>query len=57
MVEEFAGVKFNSCLLDEKSLGKDNTIASLSFGTERKFLFKHKRMLNTILYNRKEDKQ
>jgi alkylated DNA repair dioxygenase AlkB len=57
MVEEFAGVKFNSCLLnlyhngnegmgwhsdDEKSLGKDNTIASLSFGAERKFLLKHK---------------
>jgi alkylated DNA repair dioxygenase AlkB len=70
MVEEFAGVKFNSCLLnlyhngneamgwhcdDEKSLGKDNTIASLSFGAERKFLFKHKRMLNTILHNRKEE--
>jgi alkylated DNA repair dioxygenase AlkB len=57
MVEEFAGAKFNSCLLnlyhngnegmgwhsdDEKSLGKDNTIASLSFGAERKLLFKHK---------------
>ena len=57
MVEEFAGVKFNSCLLnlyhngdegmgwhsdDEESLGKNNTIASLSLGAERKFLFKHK---------------
>jgi alkylated DNA repair dioxygenase AlkB len=57
-VEELVGAKFNSCLLnlyhdgkegmgwhsdDEKSLGKNNTIASLSLGTERKFLFKHKR--------------
>src|SRR5918996_3180142 len=57
MVEEFAGVKFNSYLLnlyhngdegmgwhsdDEESLGKNNTIASLSLGAERKFLFKHK---------------
>jgi 2OG-Fe(II) oxygenase superfamily len=40
---------------DEKSLGKNNTIASLSLGAERKFLFKHKRVLNTILYNRKEE--
>jgi alkylated DNA repair dioxygenase AlkB len=57
VVEELAGTKFNSCLLnlyhngnegmgwhsdDEKSLGKNNTIASLSLGAERKFLFKHK---------------
>ncbi len=63
MVEEFAGVKFNSCLLnlyhngnegmgwhsdDEKSLEKDNTIASLSFGAERKFLFKHKQTKQII---------
>jgi alkylated DNA repair dioxygenase AlkB len=63
MVEEFAGAKFNSCLLnlyhngnegmgwhsdDEKSLGKDNTIASLSFGAERKFLFKHKQTKQII---------
>jgi alkylated DNA repair dioxygenase AlkB len=56
-VEELAGTKFNSCLLnlyhngnegmgwhsdDEKPLGKNNTIASLSFGAERKFSFKHK---------------
>ena len=27
---------------DEKSLGKNNTIASLSFGAERNFSFKHK---------------
>jgi alkylated DNA repair dioxygenase AlkB len=57
IVEEFAGTTFNSCLLnlyhngdegmgwhsdDEESLGKNNTIASLSLGAERKFLFKHK---------------
>ena len=57
IVEELAVIKFNSCLLnlyhngneglgwhsdDEESLGKNNTIASLSFGAERKFLFKHK---------------
>jgi alkylated DNA repair dioxygenase AlkB len=56
-VEELVGTKFNSCLLnlyhngnegmgwhsdDEKPLGKNNTIASLSFGAERKFSFKHK---------------
>jgi alkylated DNA repair dioxygenase AlkB len=57
IVEEVAVTKFNSCLLnlyhngnegmgwhsdDEKSLGKNNTIASLSFGAERNFSFKHK---------------
>lgn len=57
IVEDFAGTTFNSCLLnlyhngdegmgwhsdDEESLGKNNTIASLSLGAERKFLFKHK---------------
>ena len=58
IVVKLAGAKFNSCLLnlyhngdegmgrhsdDEESLGKNNTIASLSLGAERKFLFKHKR--------------
>lgn len=57
IVEEKAAVKFNSCLLnlyhngdegmawhsdDEKSLGTNTTIASLSFGAERKFSLKHK---------------
>ena len=57
IVEEKAAVKFNSCLLnlyhngdegmawhsdDEKSLGTNTTIASLSFGVERKFSLKHK---------------
>src|SRR5918911_1442957 len=64
IVEEYAGIKFNSCLLnlyhngnegmgwhsdDEESLGKDNnTIASLSFGAERKFSFKHKQTKQTV---------
>lgn len=57
IVEALAGTTFNSCLLnlyhngdegmgwhsdDEESLGKNNTIASMSLGAERKFLFKHK---------------
>ena len=57
IIKDLIGTKFNSCLLnlyhngnegmgwhsdDEKSLGKNNTIASLSLGAERKFLFKHK---------------
>jgi alkylated DNA repair dioxygenase AlkB len=63
IVEELAGIKFNSCLLnlyhngnegmgwhsdDEKSMGKNNTIASLSFGAERKFSFKHKQTKQTV---------
>ena len=58
VVEKITGATYNSCLLnlyhdgnegmawhsdDEKSLGKDATIASFSFGAERKFAFKHKR--------------
>ena len=64
IVEEVAETKFNSCLLnlyhngnegmgwhsdDEKSLGKNNTIASLSFGAERNFLFKHKQTKKQII--------
>lgn len=56
-VENISNTIFNSCLLnlyhngeegmswhsdDEKSLGESTTIASLSFGAERKFSFKHK---------------
>jgi alkylated DNA repair dioxygenase AlkB len=56
-VEECANTTFNSCLLnlyhdgnegmawhsdDEKSLGKNSPIASLSFGAERKFSLKHR---------------
>jgi alkylated DNA repair dioxygenase AlkB len=61
-VEEVSRETFNSCLLnlyhngeegmayhsdDEKTLGKDSAIASLSFGAERKFLFKHKQTKET----------
>ena len=57
LVEQVLGTCFNSCLLnlyhdgneglgwhsdDEKSIGKNTPIASLSFGAERKFTFKHK---------------
>lgn len=62
-VEEITQAKFNSCLLnlyhdgnegmawhsdDEKSLGKNTSIASLSFGAERKFSLKHKLTKETI---------
>lgn len=57
MVEQKTGETFNSCLLNlyhngeegmawhsdgEKDLKKNGAIGSLSFGAERKFLFKHK---------------
>ena len=63
IVEKYAETKFNSCLLnlyqngnegmgwhsdDEKPLGKNNTIASLSLGAERKFSFKHKQTKQTV---------
>ena len=66
-VEEVTGTKFNSCLLnlyhngdegiawhsdDEKPLGENSIIASLSFGAERKFYFKHKQtkqMISVVL--------
>ncbi len=56
-IEELTGEKFNSCLLNlyhdgsegmayhsdaEKDLKKNGAIASVSFGAERKFSFKHK---------------
>ncbi|HNP18502.1 MAG TPA: alpha-ketoglutarate-dependent dioxygenase AlkB [Fulvivirga sp.] len=58
IVEATTNTVFNSCLLnlyhdgsegmayhsdDEKTLGRNTAIGSLSFGAERKFLFKHKR--------------
>jgi alkylated DNA repair dioxygenase AlkB len=58
LVEGKTGTMFNSCLLnlydngsqgmawhsdDEKSLGKNTAIASLSLGAERKFSLRHKR--------------
>ncbi len=57
VAEEKAGAVFNSCLLNlyhdggegmgwhsdnERSLGEDPVIASLSFGAERRFLFRNK---------------
>lgn len=57
LVENLSNTKFNSCLLnlyhdgnegmgwhsdDEKSIEENSTIASVSFGAERKFSFKHK---------------
>jgi len=63
LTEALTGTTYNSCLLnlyhtgdegmawhsdDEKSLGKNTSIASLSFGAERKFCFKHKRTKQTI---------
>jgi alkylated DNA repair dioxygenase AlkB len=56
-VEEIGNTSFNACLLnlyhhgeegmgwhsdDEKSIEKNSAIASVSFGAERKFSFKHK---------------
>lgn len=63
VTEELSGNTFNSCLLnlyhtgeegmawhsdDEKSLGKNSSIASLSLGAERKFSLKHKATKQTI---------
>jgi len=63
LTEKLTGVTYNSCLLnlyhdgsegmayhsdDEKSLGKNTSIGSMSFGAERKFLFKHKKTKQTI---------
>ena len=57
LVDQLTGESFNSCLLnlyhhgdegmawhsdDETDLKRDGAIASLSFGAERKFAFKHK---------------
>lgn len=58
LVESLTGATFNSCLLnlyhdgtegmawhsdDEKAMGRNTTIASLSLGAERRFCLKHKR--------------
>jgi alkylated DNA repair dioxygenase AlkB len=58
LVEKLTNARFNSCLLnlyhsgeegvawhsdDERSLGKNSPIGSLSFGATRTFSFKHKR--------------
>ncbi|MNJ92935.1 2OG-Fe(II) oxygenase superfamily protein [compost metagenome] len=64
--EELSGETFNSCLLNlyhngdegmawhsdgEKDLKKNGAIASLSFGAERKFAFKHKVDKTTVSLN------
>lgn len=61
--EKLTGAAYNSCLLnlyhsgeegmawhsdDEKTLGHHSAIASLSFGAERKFSFKHKQTKETV---------
>jgi len=63
VVEILLNIKFNSCLMnlyhdgnegmgwhsdDEKSIEEDSTIASVSFGAERKFSFKHKQSKKII---------
>lgn len=63
LVAEITGVTYNSCLLnlyhdgdegmawhsdDEKELAKNSSIASLTFGAERKFAFKHKQSKETV---------
>lgn len=62
-VEQLSGETFNSCLLNlyhdgrdamswhcdnEPELKKNGAIASLSFGAERKFCFKHRRTKETV---------
>lgn len=66
LVEEKTKETYNSCLLnlyhngsegmgwhsdDEKDLKQFGTIASLSIGAERKFVFKHKKNKNTVSLN------
>ena len=63
LVEHKTGATFNSCLLnlyhtgeesmawhsdDEKALGRQPVIASISLGAERKFAFKHKKTKEVI---------
>lgn len=63
IVEKISNTRFNSCLLnlyhngdegmswhsdDEPELGKENIIASVSFGAERKFSFKHRQTKQTL---------
>lgn len=63
LAEERTGSTFNSCLLnlyhdgregmgwhsdDEKSLVRTSCIASMSFGADRKFSFRHKRTRETV---------
>jgi alkylated DNA repair dioxygenase AlkB len=62
-VQRLSGASYNSCLLnlyhdgaegmgwhsdDERSIVAESSIASLSFGAERKFSFKHKQSKETV---------
>ena len=62
-VEEITSSAFNSCLLnlyhngsegmawhsdDEKALARNSSIASVTFGAERKFAFRHKRTKESV---------
>lgn len=66
IAEQVSGETYNSCLLNlyhdgsegmawhsdgEKDLKKNGAIASMSFGAERKFAYKHKRSKETISLN------
>ncbi len=66
IVEQKCDTEFNSCLVNlyhngeegvtwhsdnEKALGTNTTIASLSFGSERKFSFKHKNTKKSLSVN------
>ncbi len=63
LVEQHTGERYNSCLINlyhsgeegmawhsdgEKDLKEDGAIASLSFGAERKFAFKHKQSKDVV---------
>ena len=63
LAEKTSGETYNSCLLnlyhdgsesmgwhsdDEKTIAKNSAIASISFGAERKFSFKHKQTKVTV---------
>lgn len=65
-IEAKTGESFNSCLLnlyhsgeegmgwhsdDEKDLTRNSAIASVSFGAERKFVFKHRESKRTVSIN------
>ena len=66
LIEQKTGESYNSCLLNlyhngsegmawhsdgEKDLKKNGAIASMSFGAERKFAFKHKESKETVSLN------
>jgi len=63
LAEQLSGEQYNSCLLNlyhngdegmawhsdaEKDLKRDGAIGSMSFGAERKFMFKHKQSKQTV---------